>query len=141
MFVAGFIGSPQINFFDAELSKEGADYILNYNNKYKMKVPVARIPKDVDKYIGKIVVVGIRPEHLHDEEAYISSMPDSVVDANVDVTEMMGAETYLYLVIDGTPFTARVNPRTLAKPGDTIKICLDMNKIMLFDKDTENVIK
>ncbi|MCK9478090.1 MAG: sn-glycerol-3-phosphate ABC transporter ATP-binding protein UgpC [Firmicutes bacterium] len=141
VFVAGFIGSPQINLFEAGLFKDGDEYVLNFNDKYKIKVPAGRVPKSADNYVGKTVIVGIRPEHLHDEEAYISSMADSTVDAHVEVTEMMGAETFLYLTIEGLPFTARVNPRTLAKPGDTIKICFDMNKMLMFDKETEVTIK
>jgi multiple sugar transport system ATP-binding protein len=141
MFVAGFIGSPQINFFDALVIKEGGEYLLNFNNKYKIKIPAGRVPQNIDNYLDKTVVAGIRPEHVRDEEAYLSTMPDSTVEAHVDVTEMMGAETYLYITIENVPFTARVNPRTVAKPGDDIKVCFDMNKILLFDKETELTIK
>lgn len=66
--------------------------------------------------------------------------PDSIVEALVDLSEMMGAETYLYLKVEGENFTARVNPRTTAKVGDTIKVAFDVNKIHLFDKDTEQTI-
>lgn len=141
MFVAGFIGSPQMNFFDAEVVKREGSYALNFNDKYTMKIPSGRVPKDFENYVGVTVSAGIRPEHIHDEEAYISSMTDSTVDAHVEVTEMMGAETYLYLSIEGQPFTARVNPRTIAKPDDDINVCFDMNKIQIFDKETGIAIR
>ena len=85
-------------------------------------------------------ILGIRPEDMHDEEAFVAAQETSVVSAYVDVTEMMGAEYYLYLTIADKAFTARVNPRTTAKVGDTIKIAFDVNKIHLFDKETELTI-
>ncbi len=69
-----------------------------------------------------------------------SAATTGVVDCDVDVTEMMGAETYLYLTLDGINLTASVSPRTTAKPGDNIKIAIDVNNIHLFDKETEKVI-
>ena len=91
-------------------------------------------------YIGKEVIVGIRPEDIHDDEAFISSRPEAVCNAYVEVTEMMGAETYLYLELAGEQFTARVNQRSTAKIGDTIKVAFETNKIHIFDKDTEMAI-
>jgi multiple sugar transport system ATP-binding protein len=70
----------------------------------------------------------------------LSANPASTVSAYVDVTEMMGAETYLYLKIGEVPFTARVNQRSTAKTGETIKVAFDMNKLHLFDKETELAI-
>ena len=84
--------------------------------------------------------MGIRPEDIHDDAVVISANPGSTLDAYVDVTEMMGAETYLYLTIAGTPFTARVNQRSTAQIGETIKVAFDMNKLHIFDKDTELAI-
>ena len=88
-------------------------------------------------YIGKEVVFGIRPENVHDEQVYISTFAESTVQANVVVTEAMGAETFLYLNIDGNDFIARVNPRTQAKPGDTITVAFELEKMHIFDKETE----
>ena len=84
--------------------------------------------------------MGIRPEDLHDEAAFLESMPESIIDANVEVTEMLGSETLLYLNSENVALTARVNPRTKAKAGDVIKLALDSNRMQLFDKDTEKVI-
>ncbi len=140
MFVAGFIGSPQMNFIDGTLVKKDAGVYFEFDNE-SVKLPEGKVTAaNLDAYICKEVVLGIRPEDLHDEEAVIAQNPEAIVDAFVDVTEMMGAETYLYLQIAGKPFVARVDQRTNAKMNDTIKIALDPNKIHLFDKETELAI-
>lgn len=140
MFVAGFIGSPPMNFKEVTLEKRDDGLYLVFEGG-TVKLPEGKAQKlEGSEYIGKQVMMGIRPENLHDEEAFLSSMPDCVIDANVEVTELMGYETYLYLNIGGSQFTARVNSRTTAKPGDTIKIAVDATKVQLFDKDTELVI-
>ena len=139
MFVAGFIGSPQMNFVNAKVAKR-ADGIWLEFGKSAVKLPEGRAASLDNSYIGKEVIMGIRPENVHDEESYLSTMPDSIVDADVEITELMGAETYLYLMIEGTQFVARVNPRSTVKPNDKIKVALEGNKIHLFDKDTEMAI-
>jgi len=137
MFVAGFIGSPQMNFADVTVEKEG-DAIYLKGDGINVKMPEGKTAQiEAAGIIGKTVVLGIRPEDIHDEEAILSSYPESNLDAHVDLTEMMGAETYLYLKIGNVPFTARVNPRSTAKHGDDIKVVFDANKIHLFDKETE----
>ena len=140
MFTAGFIGSPQMNFVDALLSKNAEGVFLEFNGD-TIKLPDGKASNPaLDNYIGKTVVLGIRPEDIHDDEAFASSLPDATVNAYVDVTEMMGAETYLYLKIADAPFVARVNQRSTAKMGDNIKVTFDTNKIHLFDKETELTI-
>ena len=137
MFVAGFIGSPQMNFVNSVIEKKDNGLYVSFGNT-SVKIPEGKAKKlEAMNYIGKEVVFGIRPENVHDEEMYVSTLTDSVVDAHVDVTEAMGAETYLYLTIEGSNFIARVNPRTTAKPQDDIKVAFDMEKMHLFDKDTE----
>jgi len=145
-FVAGFIGTPQMNFIDAKVEKKGADvYVVFGRNEIKLPADKAQDPALAD-YIGKEVIVGIRPECLKDEPVAISSMPDSVIDAHVDVTELMGAEIYLYVSTDGldphTPqnLIARVSPRAVARTGDDIKLALDVARIHIFDKDTEKCV-
>ena len=138
MFVAGFIGSPQMNFTDCvvganceSLTFDGITITLPEGIASKLKAADCA---------GKEVVLGIRPEDIHDEEAFLNSSAESVVDAYVEVTEMMGAETFLYLLIGETRYTARVNPRTTAVPQANVKVAFDLNKIHLFDKETETVI-
>ncbi|MDR3120638.1 MAG: sn-glycerol-3-phosphate ABC transporter ATP-binding protein UgpC [Clostridiales bacterium] len=140
LFVAGFIGSPQMNFIDVNVSKEGDALFLKFDNN-RIKLPDHKAKRLVDNgYVGKDVVFGIRPEDVHDEEIYITQMPDSVVDAKIDVIEMLGSETLLYMRVGDIVLNARVNPRIKAKVGDVIKVAIDTNKIHLFDKETEKVI-
>ena len=140
MFVAGFIGSPQMNFFNAKLEKEGDD-VYAIMGQDKIKLPQGKVSNPaVDPYIGKEVVLGIRPEHIHDEETFLANQPDGIVNAYVDIAEMMGAETYLYITINDTKAIAKVSSRFNTQIGDTIKVSLDLNKIHLFDKDTELTI-
>lgn len=140
VFVAGFIGSPQMNMLTAklELRDDGA-YLINDNMNIKLPEGKGKRP-ELQEYNGKEILVGIRPEDIHDEEAFLSSMADSTVSVSVELTEMMGAETFLYLKLGETQMTARVNPRTNAQHGDNIKVAFDTNKLHLFDKDTELVI-
>ena len=139
MFVAGFMGSPQMNLVNGTLvSTEDGVYLTFGSNK--VKLPESKINDSVKEYFGKEVVFGIRPEDIHDEEAFLAAFPDAVLDVDLDFSELMGAETYLYLLADGNKYTARVNPRTTAKTGDHIKVAFDLSKLHLFDKDTEIVI-
>ncbi len=140
LFVAGFMGSPQMNFIDAKVVAEGANVYLTFGT-YKIKLTDAKGKALKDgNYVGKEVSMGIRPEDLHVEEMFISSSPDTVVTADVEVSELLGAEIFLYIVIAGNNMTARVDPRSTAKPGENIKIGLDANRIHIFDKATELAI-
>ena len=140
LFVAGFVGSPQMNFVTVKLQAEGEDvYMLFGNNRIKMDDGKAKKMLGTD-YIGKEVVMGIRPENIHVDDAMLEQMPELIVEARVEVVEMLGSETLLYTFIDDIAMTARVNPRTKAKSEDKIKIVLDTSRAHLFDKDTEKVI-
>ncbi|MDR2752243.1 MAG: sn-glycerol-3-phosphate ABC transporter ATP-binding protein UgpC [Clostridiales bacterium] len=138
LFVGGFIGSPQMNMIDAVVSKEGNGLYLTFGEN-KIRVPESKA-KAIDGYVGKTVVLGVRPEDLHDEEMFIAASPDSIIETDVEVTELLGAEVYLYVVAAGQNLTARVNPRSTAKPKDHIKMALDANRIHIFDKETELTI-
>ncbi len=140
MFVAGFIGSPQMNFLDVKVECN-ADGTYLKNDKVSIKLPEGKGSRDeIKAYDGKTIVMGIRPEDINDDEASVTAMADSTVDVDIELTEMMGAETYLYFKVNDVQFTARVNARSTTKLGDKIKVALDANKIHLFDKDTEEVI-
>ena len=142
LFVAGFIGSPQMNFFDVKLERRGNDVYAVFGQN-EIKVPEGKIKKMTDpSYVGKTVKMGIRPENLHDEELFLQNSPDSIIDADVEVVELMGSETYLYLktVDTGISFIARVDARSTSRAGDKIKIALDANRLHFFDVDTEATI-
>ena len=150
-FVAGFLGSPQMNFIDSVLKfdQEYGQYIVefgsadtkfNVGRKFQIIVPESKVTPELRNYVGKEITLGIRPESVHDEEMYLSNATTGVIECAVEITEMMGAETYLYLNCEGIPLTARVSPRTTAKGGDVIRVALDPNNIHIFDKETERTI-
>ncbi|MBQ4607999.1 MAG: ATP-binding cassette domain-containing protein, partial [Clostridia bacterium] len=142
LFVGSFIGSPQMNFFNAKLVKKGDEVWAEFGTN-AVKVPDAKIRKLVDEsYIGKEVVMGIRPENIHDEERFLSVADGNLVEAQVEVTELMGSETYLYLKTTGKDgnVVARVDPRSTARNGDTIKVAFETSRLHFFDKDTEKSI-
>lgn len=141
-FVAGFLGSPQMNFIDATLKKSGAKYVVEFGSrvKFTVEVPESKAAPVLENYVGKEVIMGIRPESVHDEEMYLSNATTGIIECDVDITEMMGAETYLYLTCEDTPLTARVSPRSTAKANDKIKVAIDPNRIHLFDKETDETI-
>lgn len=80
--------------------------------------------------MDKEIIMGIRPESVHDEEMYLSNASTGIIECDVDITEMMGAETFLYLTCQGIPLTARVSPRSKARPQDKIKVALDHNRVI-----------
>ena len=140
LFVAGFIGSPQMNFMDAVVNVAGNDVTLSIGN-HVLRVPENKKKALIDGgYNGKTVVVGIRPEDVHDDPDFIAANPGSVITSKIKVYELLGAEVFLYFDVEGTQMTARVNPRTELRTGDDAKFALDMNRIHIFDKETELTI-
>ncbi|HHX71522.1 MAG TPA: sn-glycerol-3-phosphate ABC transporter ATP-binding protein UgpC [Clostridiales bacterium] len=140
LFVATFIGSPQMNILDATVEDDGSSTWLAFGeNKIKLPNSKGRNP-EVLAYAGKEVIMGIRPESLHDEDVYLSQYPDATITVDVEVVEQLGSVTYLYVKTGESSMTASVSPRSTAKPGDKVKIAFDTNHIHLFDKDTEKVI-
>ena len=141
-FVAGFIGSPQMNFFNVKLGREGQDVVATFGEN-KIIIPEKKISKFTDEsFIGKEVVMGIRPENISDNEAKLAEFSTATIDVDVEVTELMGSETYLYLSTTGKDgnIIARVDPRTSSRAGDKIKIAFDTNHLHFFDKETEKTI-
>ena len=144
IFVAGFIGTPQMNFINGTLVKKGEDVYFNFE-EVSLKLPEdkANAP-EIAEYIGKEVIVGLRPEAISDEQRVIDASPDSSFEVNVDVTELMGAEIYLYLKVgnvdEPTSLIARVSSRSQSRAGDKIKVAFDMTRLHIFDKDTERCI-
>ncbi|MCQ2519269.1 MAG: TOBE domain-containing protein, partial [Lachnospiraceae bacterium] len=140
LFVAGFMGSPQMNFLDATVKVEGEVAKLCVGGK-EIPLPPAKSKKLIDGgYDEKVVTFGIRPEDVYDSEMFIANSPESVFESTVKVYELLGAEVFLYFDLDEFPITARVDSRTNSRPGDAIKFALDIEKIHVFDKETEQII-
>ena len=143
IFVAGFIGTPQMNFVNAKITKPKGqnDCFLEFDNISFKLDPVVFEDNNLSDYIGKEVIAGLRPELLHDEAVYKEKFGDTTIKARVEFTELMGAEIYLYLNIgEETSLISRVSSQSTAKAGDEIEIAVDTTRIHIFDKDTEKCI-
>lgn len=142
VFVAGFIGSPQMNLITSLLEKRNNDLYLVFGEN-SIKLPEGKAKKlEGTDYVGKEIIMGIRPENIHDEAVFVESpdFKECLAEARVEVSEMLGSEKLLYMYINELHLVARVNPRSVTKAGDVIKIAFDANRVHLFDKDTETVI-
>jgi multiple sugar transport system ATP-binding protein len=134
MFVAGFIGSPSMNFFDVTV-KGTSDAIEVEGDGFKLPIPTERA-KGLKNYIGKQVFMGIRPEDVYDADYVAPNIHPGNIDANVEVTELMGNEVFLYLLTGGHSYIARVDPRTKAKVGADVRMVANMDNVHFFEKDT-----
>ena len=140
LFVAGFIGSPQMNFIDTVCKVEGDKVTLNFD-KTSVVLPPAKAKKLIDGgYNGKTVVMGIRPEDIGDSQIEIEAHKDAVFETDVTGYELLGSEVLLYFNVAGTAMTAKVDSRTTARMGDHITLAIDPEKIHCFDKETELTI-
>jgi len=136
-FVAGFIGSPQMNFFNVHY-KNGS---ITDGKGLNIGIPEGKAKMLEEKgYADKDVIFGIRPEDIHSEQAFLETWPNAVVESQVVVSELLGSTIQLYQKVDGTEFVAIVNSRDYHKPGDKVKMGFDVNKAHFFDKDTTQAI-
>ena len=141
MFVAGFIGAPQMNFIDVELiEKDGEIYAQNDALSIKLNGGDCNSLKS-NNYIGKQVILGIRPEDIHIEDIFVDNSLDSTFEATVELGELMGAEIYAYLKAGKHNITARFDGRYKLNIGDKLKLAMDKHRIHIFDKETEMAIR
>ncbi|MEF2969146.1 ABC transporter ATP-binding protein [Paenibacillus sp. M1] len=138
MFVAGFIGSPTMNFVNGTLVEEGGAVRFKATN-INVEVPQGKATILKDKnYLGKEVIMGIRPEDIHEEPVFLEASPQTAFNADVYLTENLGHEMQLYLNgAGGDTLIARVDGRSNTREGDNVKLAIDMNKIHIFDKESE----
>ena len=138
VFVAGFIGSPAMNFFNVTLK----DGVISNGKGLSLQLPEAKRKLLEDKgYNGKELIFGIRPEDIESSQIAIDTYPSSSVKAEVVVSELLGAETMLYTRVDDTEFVSKVDARDFHNPGETVELAFDLNKSHFFDKETEEVIR
>ncbi len=134
LFVAKFIGAPAMNIFRVKLNKR-ADGIFAEFGENAIRVPTGKIQRMTGDYIGREVYMGIHPENLHDDSAFISTYPESALEVSVNTVERMGSDTYLHVTAPGWDdvFIACVDPRTTSVGGDRITIGFDVNRLHFFD--------
>ena len=137
-FVAGFIGSPSMNFFAVTLVGENGELAVD-NGMFKLRVP-PQYRETLSKYAGREVILGLRPEDVHDKDFTPPLSFTQSLTAKVDVVELMGNEVILYLLSGEDTFVARVDPRTSAKFGAEMVFTVNMENMHIFDKDTEEAI-
>ena len=137
IFVAGFIGSPQMNFLDGTLQKNGDTYVVDLDGTVIPLPQEKTADGKLAAYVGKSLKVGIRPEDMKDDEEFLEKHPSSHIDTEVEVSELMGAEIYLYLTYKGQNLMARVAPTSKSRRGDKVTMAMDTHKIHLFDPETE----
>ncbi|MET1031585.1 ABC transporter ATP-binding protein [Domibacillus tundrae] len=132
-FVAGFIGSPPMNFFNAELG----DGFVKIGSK-SLDVPEGKMRYLRDQgYVGKQILLGVRPEDIHDELIFLEASQHTAFDAEVSVSELLGAEIMVYSEIEGQSFVARLDSRLDIMAGEKIQLAFDLNKAHFFDATSE----
>lgn len=140
MFVAGFIGSPAMNLIHGELAEDGAELYFRAP-EVSIRLPEGRhAALRQAGVVGKVVVFGVRPEDVHNDEMMLSTYPGATVQAKVEVVEHMGAEVYLHVGVGGQTMIARVNSRYDVKLGSNLTLAFDLNKVHIFDAETEETI-
>ncbi|QPC45965.1 ABC transporter ATP-binding protein [Mangrovibacillus cuniculi] len=133
VFVGGFIGSPAMNFFHGKL--EDGQFVVGDKT---IAVPEGKMKTLRDQgYVGKEIILGVRPEDIHDEPVFIEAAVGSTFDIDVEVAELTGAELMVYAKIGGQDFVARVDSRSDIKPNQKVQLAFDMNKCHFFDNETE----
>ena len=153
LFVAGFIGTPQMNFFKgSKLVKENDGVYVTFVGNNKIKLPeaiVARI-KNIDEYLntGKEVTLGVRPEDIHQDEAFVSTHPETSLQARIEVIEKLGAETQIYCELDyedkessvidnSTQMIAKISSRATVALKEVVTLSFDADHMHMFDGETE----
>ena len=136
MFVAGFIGSPSMNFFEAKIDRGNGGVVIDLGS-FQLPVPAA-LADSVNAHIGKPVYLGIRPEDVHDTNYVPRGVDENAkIVTRVNVVEPLGSEVYAYIENGGKEMVARLDPRTTARVGQPLEVSVDMSKMHIFDRETE----
>ena len=135
LFVAGFIGSPQMNFVDAVITEKNGTYRAAFCGS-GVDLPEHMDKKALAPYVGKTVVLGVRPE---DVDAVPAGQPHHL-DAQIEIAELMGAEINLHLDCQGAKLVARIESGYKGREGDPAALVLNTKKLHLFDKEAEQAI-
>jgi multiple sugar transport system ATP-binding protein len=139
LFVAGFIGSPAMNFFPATIEQSNGKLMVN-GNSFAAQIPDQRAHTFRD-HVGKKIIFGIRPEDIYNPEFAPPGIIAQPVDTTVDITELMGNEIMLFLKSGKHDFVARVDPRTRVIIGEPLQVVFNMSNMHIFDRETERAIR
>ncbi|MBE6063743.1 MAG: sn-glycerol-3-phosphate ABC transporter ATP-binding protein UgpC [Clostridium butyricum] len=142
LFVAGFIGMPEMNFFDVEIKKIDEDYYLNFGNNMMILPKSKNENGKLESYLGKTVIAGIRSSNifLKNAEASDISAKSTPIRSTVELKELMGSESYIHVTVDNNKFNIRMDGNFNCDIGDTLDLIFDTGKIHLFDKETNITI-
>ena len=141
MFVAGFIGAPQMNFLNALITVDGEKIYIDFNGKYKFLLDLKGDDANALKaYANKEIVAGIRPEDIKTRPARVEELKDYKVSAYVELTELLGSETFLYIDCYGEKLISKASSDTAISADTTIEVAFDVSKMHFFDKETEIAI-
>jgi len=135
VFVAGFIGSPAMNFMRAHIESTDGELVLD-GGTYKLAIPKDRAPS-LRQFEGRDMLFGIRPENIHDSHYIPTGTKTAALQVNVDATELMGNEVFLHTLAGEQPLLARVDPRTPAKAGEGFELAVDLERMHVFDPESE----
>jgi multiple sugar transport system ATP-binding protein len=140
VFVAGFIGSPAMNFFSGSLTGTTDEMYVD-SGHVRVRLPQSEVKQLGTENIGREIIFGVRPEDIHHPRYKPSGVVEQLIEAIVDVTELMGNEIFVYLVTeDEQSFVARVDPRADMRPGDKVQMAFNTEKVHIFDRSTEKNI-
>ena len=139
LFVAGFIGSPAMNFFPGKIRQDNGKLVVDTGD-FVVPIP-AKKAQPYEKLSGKDVIFGLRPENIHDANFVPPNIDAENVPVKVDVTELMGNEIFLYLVSGKNTFVSRVDPRSSLRVGQQANVAFDMDSFHIFDAASEEAIR
>ena len=139
MFVAGFIGSPAMNFFEAKLDRANNGAVVDFG-AFQLPLPNQQLDT-LGSHLGKPIYFGIRPEDVHDSHYVPRGVDEAAkMNANVTVVEPLGSEVYAYVENGGKELVSRLDPRTSARVGQPLELVIDMGKMHIFDRETEKAL-
>lgn len=138
LFVAGFIGSPQMNFIESTVIKKGNNLKIRFAD-YEMDIPKFKRER-LEPYLGKEIILGVRPEHIFYDLSMLNEKTDCVIDVTTEIAEMTGSETNIYFSLAKKTHIARIKTESGISSGDRIKLCIDENNVHYFDKETTKAI-
>src|SRR5881227_1935391 len=137
-FVAGFIGSPAMNFIPCRLVEKDGGLAVQLSDRLSLAIPESRVAR-YRPHTGQELIFGLRPEHIIEKRGELAP-GTAAFEVQLDVVEPMGMETMVYFIVDGIEVCGRVNPAAAGKAGETMPLVADLNQMHLIDPRTDVVL-